>query len=397
MKRINRSAVLSVVHQYGQLSRTHLAEELQLTPAAITNIVSDLIEEGLLIEGKSMRSNKGAGRSQIMLEISPQARFGLGIVLNVGYALLSAVWLDGSLICSEHVDLPQDSSAGEVIAMLAGRMNRMVEANALDREKIIGLGVAVRGMVDKEKRVLIDSFGVFSERNIPIAEMFEKASGLTVVVDNNVRTLFSAQLFLERESNGSQFFLRCEYGIGGALSINGEIWSGGKGHCSEIGHIQVIRRGGKPCFCGKSGCLETVASPTAILSEAKRILSPGKTPMLAERAKRQSEIVLNDVMECAANGDPGAASIVERAVRALGQAIKSVIYIIDPQKIVLYGSLFENAHFLVKLMAELDVGLDKDHADIVIEKSAYYRVLDSVAAGILVIRHYISCGGLQND
>ena len=80
--------------------------------------------------------------------------------------------------------------------------------------------------------------------------MFEKSTHLPAILSNNVRALFAAQMFLSHDRcTLSQLFLRCEYGIGASLSMRDEIWSGGNGRCAEIGHIQVVRRGGKPCVC----------------------------------------------------------------------------------------------------------------------------------------------------
>ena len=93
-------------------------------------------------------------------------------------------------------------------------------------------------------------------------------------------------------------------------------------------------------------------------------------------------------------GDSGAAEIVDRAVSALSAALKSVIYIIDPAKIVLYGRMFENDFYLTRLLAELQEGVDAGH-HITTEKSAYNQLLEDRAAGLLVIEDFIDNGGMQ--
>ena len=128
-------------------------------------------------------------------------------------------------------------------------------------------------------------------------------------------------------------------------------------------------------------------------AEAQRALSPDRTPLLWEIRQSGRGITLTDVLDSAANGDAGAAYIVDRGVRALGQALKSAIYIIDPQRVVLYGSLFEHRGFLARLMAEMAQGLDRDQEDIPIEKSAYNGLLDPAAAGILSVNRFFDAGG----
>lgn len=397
MKRSNRKAVLYHLCRSGSISRKMLAQSMELTPAAITNIVGDMIEENLLLEGTTLRSARGAGRAQVLIELNTHAYCGLGVLINMRQAILSAVWMDGSLIFSQSIDIEERASAQPLVADLSARLLDLARAHHLPWEKIVGVGVAVRGVTDLNSRVVLDSFGALLEKELPLADMFEKQTGLPAILSNNVRALFAAQMFLSHDRcTLSQLFLRCEYGIGASLSVRDEIWSGGNGRCAEIGHIPVVRRGGKPCACGKSGCLETIASPTAIREEALRICSPKRTPLLWRvRESRGDDIDLNTILDAARHGDPGVARIVERAVRTLGAALKSVIYIVDPQKIVLYGNLFENNYFLSLLMADMNEGIDNDHSDVIIEKSPFNNTLEPVAAGILTIEKFFENGGMK--
>ena len=205
---------------------------------------------------------------------------------------------------------------------------------------MIGLGIAVRGITSEDGRMVRDSFGALAETDYPLCGLFEELTGFRCVLENNVRSLLAAQMFLSRdEAAGSQFFLRCGTGIGAALSIDGRIWHGVTAQCAEIGHIPVVRRGGKPCHCGKSGCLETIASPGAIREDALAMFSEEKTPLLWQTLREDpSLLTVFDVFSAASNGDEGASAIVDRAVQALGSAIKALIYLVDPGKIILYGT-----------------------------------------------------------
>ena len=87
-------------------------------------------------------------------------------------------------------------------------------------EKIIGLGIAVRGIVSADGRRIVNSFGALRDRDYPLCEAFEKALGFKAIMANNVRALCLAETFLAREANEAELFLRCEYGIGAALSAS---------------------------------------------------------------------------------------------------------------------------------------------------------------------------------
>lgn len=394
VKRTNRSAAIRILHEQGSISRKHLAECIKLTPAAITKIVGELIEENIISEGKTV-PNGGAGRREVMVELNSRAKCALGVLINLRVAMLSAVWLDGTVIFSEEVKLPDFADADGTVEQLSARLAELVKKTGLKKEQILGLGLAIRGITLNDQRIVVDSYGAINKKNYPIAARFEETTGYKVVMANNVRALFSAQMFLAKDTSvNSQFFLRCEYGIGGALSVNGKIWYGGSERCSEIGHVPVIRRGGKPCHCGKSGCLETIASPMAILDDARAILSKEKTPVLWLMAEKNGgEISLEDVLESAHNGDAGTSEILDRAVNQLATALKNVIYVIDPAKIVLYGRVFENSYYLMRLLSELSEGVDSGH-NITIEKSRYNQQLEEKAAGLLMVEYYFEQGGM---
>ena len=97
VKRTNRSAALHALQEKGAMSRKRLAQSMNLTPAAITKIVGEMISDGLLFEGEILSSG-GAGRREILVEINAKRACGLGILINLRQAILSAAWLDGSVI-----------------------------------------------------------------------------------------------------------------------------------------------------------------------------------------------------------------------------------------------------------------------------------------------------------
>ena len=396
VKRTNRSAVLSILHQQGGLSRKRLAESIRLTPAAITKIVGELMEERLLLEGHTLTGG-GAGRKEVLLQLNPRAYCALGLFINLRQAMISAVWLDGTVIFSQELELESGVPANKLTERLAAKLTELIALHSIPRQQILGLGVAIRGITSEDGMRVKNSFGVFEDENYPLAQRLSKLTGFQVVMANNVRALFAAQMFMAREKDlTSQFFLRCEYGIGASLSIQDKIWCGSSQQCAEIGHIPVVRRGGKPCSCGKCGCLETIASPSAILEDALAALSPETTPILwaVSLKKGREKLALEDVLEAARNSDAGAAAIVDRAVEALSSALKAVIYILDPGKIVLYGRMFENSYYLARLLSDLGEGVDAGHT-VPVEKSQYNQLLEDKAAGLLMVEHFFTNGGMK--
>ena len=99
-----------------------------------------------------------------------------------------------------------------------------------------------------------------------------------------------------------------------------------------------------------------------------------------------------DVLDAARGGDVGAASVADRAIETLAAALKGVIYLLDPGKLILYGAVFEHPYFLSRLTAEMEIGMDPSHT-VPMEKSAYNGKLESAAAGLLAAERFINQGG----
>lgn len=394
LKRQNRAAVLLSLHRYGGLSRKRLAALLGLTPAAMTKIAAELIDEGLIFEDGSVPSD-GAGRREIMLRLAVRNTWTLGVSIGLGKASISAVRADGEVLFYETVSLPLKAPAERTVQLLCDHMTEQIKKHKCLSGTILGIGIAVRGVIGGDGRTVKTSFDALDTENFPICDRFEAQTGYPAVLSNNVRALLSAEAYLSRDEHPeSIFFLRCGSGIGAAFAVGDEILEGDRRQCAEIGHIPVIRRGGKPCHCGKSGCLETIASPAAIQSDAQAILSETETPLLWKLTNGEKEAVTTAlVLDAARGGDAGACAIADRAAEALSDALKSVAYLMDPGKIVLYGEIFEHPYFLSRLSAEMDVGVDATHA-VPMEKSRFNLSLEEKAAGLLYTIHFYKNGGM---
>lgn len=396
VKRTNRSAALRILHERGCISRKRLAESIKLTPAAITKIVGEMIAEGLVVEGSTI-PGEGVGRREVMVELNTRYSCALGILIKPGKAVLSGAWLDGSAIFIEELELAGESVSEESLGLIVDRLMELADSNELPRELILGIGVTLRGAFDKSGRRVVNSYGLLDGEDFPICDIVEQLSGLPVVLSTGIRALFSAHSFLSGGNNpDSQFFLRCDAaGIDSALSINNRICLGSSRQCGEIGHIPVIRRGGKACSCGKCGCLETVASPEAIREDSLAILSEEVTPVLwkMSRSKKPEDFTLDNILDAARHGDSGVCAVVDNAVFALANALRSVIYLVDPGRIVLYGEMFENSYYLSKLQAEMREGVDAGHV-VAIETSMYNCQLENIAAAVMAVDDFFAKGGI---
>lgn len=172
VKKNNRQVLLELLHMQGNISRKRIAHQMHLTPAAITLIVSELIEEGIISEGASISSNNSSGRREVLLHINAQSRIALGVSIGLHDAVLSASYLDGSLIFSSNIPVINMESPKECVKALCVKLSKLIKKHGIKPDDIIGLGVAVRGIVDESRHFSVNSFGTFFSEKYPPPSLF---------------------------------------------------------------------------------------------------------------------------------------------------------------------------------------------------------------------------------
>ena len=130
-------------------------------------------------------------------------------------------------------------------------------------------------------------------------------------------------------------------GIGGGIVLDGRLYRGKDGRAGEIGHI-TVQSDGRRCGCGNHGCLETVASKTAIARDLALLAMNGQSPVLAAAGATDISVIKSGLIKKALEaGDPGVAEVVEQAARFLGIGMAAMVNTFDPEMILLGGGLVE--------------------------------------------------------
>lgn len=394
VKRYNRSVILRMLHEHGGLSRKRMAEEMLLTPAAITMIVSEMIGEGLLCEGATMESGGTAGRKEIMVNINFKRFVALGVSINLQEILLSATTLDGELLFSQTIPCQAELPLDQALDIIDTNLLTLIDDHKISRDTIIGLGVGVRGTVDENRSRSVNSFGALAGENLPLAAAIGERTGFYTAMDNNVRSMLRAHMFLSGEQASSLFFVRCEKGIGAAVSADHRILTGNSGRCSEFGHMPIVEQGGKRCNCGKTGCLETIASPTAICESICGIYSAEATSRLyALTGGHRDRVTLALIMQAASEGDLAVDAVVQNAASKLSGAIKAIVYTLDPTRVVLYGRIFEQPYYYESLQTYLRIGYDRSDCHHYAQKSSFNLKLEEKASCVAIIHAFYKNGG----
>ena len=333
---LNRSLILRQLSSVDPLSRIDIAKAIDLSKMTVSVIVSDLINEGLVEEIGEGEAARSGGRKPILLALSSNT-FALGIDVGETNTSVSLSNLRSETIDELTVPTSRDKTVERIVRQLKDLTYGILEKNVIDKKNLIGVGVSTAGLVDKQNGHILFSPD-FNWKDIPFRSYLEEAMGLPVVIDNCTRVMALGETrYGGAKESDSLLFINVGHGIGSALLVNGRIY----GKNSEFGHVRVTSR---PvlCDCGKSGCLEAVASGHAIeKTNYERNGSKGDWKTAKELAAAANQ------------GDEEAAKLFRDAGRYLGRSISMAVNLFNPDKVIIGGGVSRSGSLLMdSLMTE---------------------------------------------
>ena len=203
-----------------------------------------------------------------------------------------------------------------------------------------GVGIAIPGLVNRQSdRVIASSFLPSTVSNNLHAEVTE-AIGLRVELENDANAAAYGE-YLVGAGRGCRdmFYITIGQGIGGAIILDGKLWTGSSGFAGEVGHITIDTEGAD-CLCGNRGCLETVASAPNIVRRANERLNRDSTSSLSRLALNK-DFTADDMAREATEGDDFALMMLERTGKYIGTGVASVINLLNIERIVLGGGVMQ--------------------------------------------------------
>lgn len=330
-KQHNRSLVLRTVFAHETISRADIARITKLTRTTVSQIVADLITEGLVIE-VGVGSSRG-GKSPILLSLDADSRHLIGLDLAYDRFSGAIVNLRGEI--RRMLDVPVHSSDGD--AALASVLELLDKLVASTDRPLVGIGVGTPGLVDARRGLVVQAVHL-NWRNLPLTHILHERYRLPVSILNDSQ---AAAIGEHTFGNGykpedSLLVVNVRHGIGAGIIINGRLFHGDGGGAGEIGHVVVVREGGLPCRCGNTGCLETVASTRAVLQRARMLAAHAEGSPLAAAP---DAITLDTLAGAFAAGDHFARQVVLEAGRFMGIALASLVGTLNIHRIIIAGDM----------------------------------------------------------
>jgi predicted NBD/HSP70 family sugar kinase len=335
VRRQNRGLVLETLRHLGPLARITLGHRTGLSPASMTSISGQLIDEGLVhtIEDvvQAFPQTK-RGRPQTKLALNPTAANVLAIAISVDG--VEMVFADFSGATHEPVKLRLDTyaiSKDDFGPRIAHEIRAHIKKIGIPLGSIKRIGVAVQGVADSIKGEISWS-PAFRARDIPVVEPLTRLLDIPCSIANNANMIAEALVSMDRKKyGGTTAVVFLGHGIGLGLILDGVVYSGTNGRAAEFGHMNHVPDG-PLCRCGRNGCLEAFSADYGIMRMAN---DRRGTEFDVNAPVKDSD--LQELELAADNGDTVALSAFARAGEALGFGIARLIALINPQRVVLAG------------------------------------------------------------
>lgn len=353
----NLRAVLNHFLNEGSVSRAQLAERTALSNTTITNLIDDLLVQGIVVEddteaARTQASRNGSsrrvGRPRTSLRLNPNARYAAGVHIGIGILRVAVVNLHAEIIRNTIASFDVAAPAAHVLNQIARLVKQTIADSRIETDRLIGLGIGASGLVDYEAGVNVFAPNL-GWHDVPLRDWMQDRLGLPTTVDNNVRAMALGEaLFGAGRGVGVLAFVYGRVGVGAGFVVNGRAFRGSGAGAGEIGHTVMIPDGGDLCVCGQRGCLETLVSEPVIVREAERLARRRPHGALARcLAQNGKTKPIERIFAAAREGDAATLRLLEDRARYLGIALANLVNVLNPELILLGGMFAQGSEFFL--------------------------------------------------
>jgi len=324
------------------ISRTDLADQMGLTRAAVTMIVNDLIDNGVILEAESRAIPNG--RPPVVLEINPKR--GMVAAIDMGATHVNIALADFSAKIIEETSLPFDINQGPQVCLaeVSRILRELVDRIGIRISQLTAVGVGVPGPVIKDAGMVMSPPIMPGWDRFPIRDTLEKEWGCPVSLNNDAELgALGEWAYGAGRGEKNLAYIKVGSGIGAGLIINQQIYGGTTGSAGEIGHI-TIDENGPLCTCGNHGCMEAFAGGNAIATQAKKMVQSGKRTLLSNIPIES--LTAQEVAESARRGDLPSQEIIMRAGTFIGIAIAGLVNLFNPSAVIIGGGVAQAGDLL---------------------------------------------------
>lgn len=323
LRRENRAAVLWSLYFSQPGTRQDLSAATGLSAASVTNVIRELLNEGIVVEAGSVDSD--GGRPRVMLEVNPDHGYVIGA--DIGETRVRVELFDLAMRERAKADFPlnpREHDVDVVVASVLSGLDSVLTESGIEPAAVLGMGVGIPGIVEQRPEALVHG-QTYGWEAVPIERLLRAGTDLPLHIENGAKTMGQAELWFGAGRGARNAVVALiGSGVGASLISGGTTYRGATSSAAEWGHTTVMV-GGRKCRCGSAGCLEAYVGAQAILERYGR-----------PTAGIDEESALAALVD-AADTEPLAAAILDETADYLGAGIGSLINLFNPERVILGG------------------------------------------------------------
>lgn len=334
-KLLYKKQIFNILYLENKKTIADLCVPAGVSIPTMTRLMQELMEEGWVIELGAGLSR--GGRRPVFYGLNPVARYILAIEIAIRYTRINLYSLDNKAIGDTlQIDTGFEESS-RLLEIMRSSVDSFLAGNGIVKERIIGAGIIMPGLIDKKSsRIYIHQY--FGTK--PLNKLFTELLNVTSYIEHNTKAMAMGESWFGMAKNKSNVLcLDVGAGVGLGMILNGELYQGASGFSGEFGHIQMVPDG-ELCYCGKIGCLETVASGSAIVAKAVKKISQGSSSIIKIIVDSDiTKIDLPVIIEAAHQGDQFAIELIEESGTYLAKGLAILIHLFNPEMIIIGGDM----------------------------------------------------------
>lgn len=340
----SKTALLNLLIEHGGQTIAELSSSLGVSVPYTTKTLNELIEDGLIeVTGKKDNYSKRAPKIYDLIATS-----GYFLGIDTGKQSLTFGICDfcGNMVAEPELIHFDYQDTPECFDRFINLINEYIQRSGIARSQIKKACMSIGGRVNPE---IGCAYNYFTCTEMPLAEALTEILDLPFCIDNDTRCMTYGE-YLKGVCKGLKniIFVNVSWGIGIGIIFDGKLYLGKSGFSGEIGHMHIYNND-IICHCGKTGCMETETSGSALLRKMKEALENGGTSVLSDKVKNQhQELTLQDILDAIKKEDVLSIETLQKVAVELGTNLAGIINIFNPEMLVIGGDLSVTGAYLTQ-------------------------------------------------
>ncbi len=343
-KRLNKNRIIKLLYIHKSLTNAFLVKETGLSLPTVSNLLKELSEEGYVkIQGYGASSG---GRKPNLVGLQKDSFYSIAIEVERRFGKITLMNSNNDILYEPVQFELNIYDKFETVEIISYQISNFISKISVDKDKIIGVGISLPGLTNAQKGI---NYNFLNFGDKTVADILKEKTGFEVKIINDAQARALAELRFGKAKNvQNALVIYLGNGLGTGLILNGKLYQGSTGFAGEFSHIPVVENG-LLCHCGKRGCLETIASGSAMERMALEGIEQGEHTELVKYVKEKrgkKQLFYMDIVDSALRGDSFAIEILSKTGTELGRGISMLVQILNPELIIFSGQILKAGHLI---------------------------------------------------